>query len=110
VRRALTTATGVGLFVMAVVVALEFDDPLQGPPTPLRTAQLFLALAALWPAGLTAYLAGRGQYRGATAAACAAGVLYITIAVLQAPRVGVPLVAALAGAALLGLLLVRARR
>jgi hypothetical protein len=108
VRRATTTAAGVVLFAMAVVLALQFENPVEQPPAPSRTAQLFLALAALWPAGLTAYLAGRAQYRGATIAAGVTGVLYVAIAAVQYPRAVIPVVAGL-GLAGLGAVLVSRR-
>jgi hypothetical protein len=82
VKRAVATAAGALLFVCAVVVALSFQDPLDQPPAPARTAQLFLALGALFPAGATAYLAGRGQYRPAAIAAVITLLLYAGIAVL----------------------------
>jgi hypothetical protein len=90
VKRAVVTAAGILLFACAVLVALSFEDPLGQPPAPARTVQLYLALAALFPAGAAAYLAGRGQYRPTAIAAAAVLLLYTAIAAISAPLIVIP--------------------
>lgn len=89
-KRAAATLAGILLFACAVLVALSFEDPLGQPAAPARTAQLYLALAALFPAGAAAYLAGRGQYRPGAIAAAAVLLLYTAIAAIIAPLVVLP--------------------
>lgn len=76
VKRATATVAAAALFVFAVVLALSFADPAQSPPSSEGTVRLFLALGALFPAGLAVYLAGRGDYRQAMRAAIVVAVLY----------------------------------
>ena len=76
IKRLTATVAALALFVFAVLLALTFANPAQSPPSPGGTVRLFLALGALFPAGLAVYLSGRGQYRGARQAALVVAVLY----------------------------------
>ena len=93
VKRLAATCAGVALFLAAIAVALGFENPVQTPAVPGRTFQLFLALAALVPAGAAAYLAGQGEYRRAGLAALVAVVLYCAIAAVALPVLGLPFLA-----------------
>ena len=77
IKRLTATVAALALFVFAVLLALTFANPAQSPPSPSGTVRLFLALGALFPAGLAVYLAGRGQYRGALRAGLVVAVLYV---------------------------------
>jgi hypothetical protein len=92
-KRLAATCAGVALFLAAIAVALGFENPVQTPAVPGRTYQLFLALAALFPAGAAAYLAGKGQHRRAAIAALVAVALYSAIAAVALPELGLPVLA-----------------
>ena len=80
--RLTATAAASALFVFAVVLALSFANPAQSPPSSSGTVRMFLALGALFPAGLAVYLAGRGEYRQALRAAIVVAALYGTFFVV----------------------------
>lgn len=77
----MATIACLGLFVLAVDVALAFARPTDDAPTIARTIRLFLALSALPAAGLAAYMAGAGEYRIATWSALIAGSLLVAVGV-----------------------------
>lgn len=95
------------LFGVTVAVALSFADPLAGVRSPRRTAHLFLALAALFPSGAAAYLAGQGRFRGAMAMTVVVAVLYAGMATIAAPALTLPALAAVAAGLAVGWLISR---